>query len=233
MQKFKVKKSEIANAVFPVSRQDWLKEPDYLILEGELLEGGTLETCCEHFPGSRKEWLCACPCHHKKVGLEGLLCDVNECRCGTCHKEEKCCPPCCGAFQGFDKKPGKCLKPDCWCHNKKEVCTQCATNEYNGCTGIICTKSCPCKKEEKTACAHCLESKGHLEGCKYFNRETPKKCPTCGHSKEMGTVARCTSEFHKEEVQLPEKLIWDKQTANAKEIYWTVNAILDYLKAHE
>lgn len=114
--------------------------------------------------------------------------------------------------------------------------------------------NCHNKKEEKDCmyggiCAHdaCFNRETKEEGydprwpngvtdtssLRDFNRETPKKCPTCGHSKEMGTVARCTSEFHKEEVQLPEKLIWDKQTANAKEIYWTVNAILDYLKAHE
>lgn len=71
----------------------------------------------------------------------------------------------------------------CPCHKEKE-CDLCI--KY-GTEGHAC---CHNKKEEDRTIVQPLN--------RNFNRESPKRCPTCGHSKEMGTVARCTSDFHGE-----------------------------------
>lgn len=90
MQKFKATREEIMKAYKTIVYYDntnW-------VLEGELLEDGTVEKCCKHvLPVD----LCGCPCHRveKCIMCPHDLCvphrDVIQCDC-PCHnkKEEKC-----------------------------------------------------------------------------------------------------------------------------------------------
>lgn len=86
MQKFKIQREKLADALPGVEWRDLQYLPDFIELEGELLEGGTVEKCCmfclkDNDYEVRK---CnSCPCHNKKtdssyLNQERLVNKINE-----------------------------------------------------------------------------------------------------------------------------------------------------------
>lgn len=83
MQKFKVSKEELWAKFTIVDSAFYSKLPDFITLEGELLEGGGTVgvKCCGNFTNIPMEkGICVCPCHNKKE-------EIVSCGCAVCEKK--------------------------------------------------------------------------------------------------------------------------------------------------
>lgn len=96
-----------------------------------------------------------------------------------------------------------------------------------------CTKSCPCHEvdkneyHDKPCCYH--------QPCECICHKKEEGCPICGHTKAMGKVSRCTSDFHREtkKVKPPERLTGQARIDNGAamaQMAKKINEIIDYLK---